>query len=280
MRSSIESITGNFMQCQENSCNIETGMLCGMLTSQRRKLILERLKRDGQIIAKSLSVELELSEDTIRRDLRELAQEGLLQRVHGGALPASSAIADFATRQTIASNAKSAIGAAAARTIEPGSVVIVDGGTTAVQLIRALPQQLEATIVTHSPSIAVELIAHPNIDVILIGGRLFKHSVVAIGAVTIAGYAQIRADLCFVGVTGLHPDIGLTTGDLEEAHIKRAMIASAGEVTVMTSSEKLLAASSYVIAPISAVSAIITELSAPIADTQPFERLGISVTRA
>ena len=250
-----------------------------MLTSQRKNLILERLKRDGQIIAKSLSAELELSEDTIRRDLRELASEGLLQRVHGGALPASSAIADFATRQTIAPSAKQAIGAAAARTVSQGSIVIVDGGTTAVQLVRALPRQLEVTIVTHSPSIAVELIAHPNIEVILIGGRLFKHSVVAIGAVTLEGYARIRADLCFVGVTGLHPEIGLTTGDLEEAHIKRAMIASAAEVTVMASSEKLLAASSYVIAPMSEVNTIITEQAAPLASTQPFEALGISITR-
>ena len=254
-------------------------MLSAMLTSQRKNLILERLKRDGQIVAKTLSAELELSEDTIRRDLRELAADGLLQRVHGGALPASSAIADFATRQTIAPSAKSAIGQAAARTIERGSIVIVDGGTTAVQLVRALPQQLEATIVTHSPSIAVELIAHPNIEVILIGGRLFKHSVVAIGAVTLEGYGRIRADLCFVGVTGLHPEIGLTTGDLEEAHIKRAMIASAAEVTVMASSEKLLAASSYVIAPIGEVNSIITERAAPLASTEPFERLGISILR-
>lgn len=255
-------------------------MLGAMLTSQRKNLILERLKRDGQIIAKNLSAELELSEDTIRRDLRELAAEGLLQRVHGGALPASSAVADFATRQTIAPSAKSAIGQVAARMIERGSIVIVDGGTTAVQMVRALPQQLEATIVTHSPSIAVELFNHPNIEVILIGGRLFKHSVVAIGAVTLEGYAQIRADLCFVGVTGLHPGIGLTTGDFEEAHVKRAMIASAAEVTVMASSEKLLAASSYVIAPIGEVGTIITEQAASSASTDPFERLGISITRA
>ena len=255
-------------------------MLGIMLTSQRKNLILQRLQRDGQIIAKTLSAELELSEDTIRRDLRELAAEGLLHRVHGGALPASSAIADFATRQTIAPSAKSAIGAAAARTVGRGQVVIVDGGTTAVQLVRALPQTLEATVVTHSPSIAVELVNHPNIEVILIGGRLFKHSVVAVGAATIKGYTQIRADLCFVGVTGLHPEIGLTTGDLEEAHVKRAMIASAAEVTVMASSEKLLAASSYVIAPIGEVNSIITELDTPSANTEPFERLGIMVTRA
>ncbi|MDA4834732.1 DeoR family transcriptional regulator, partial [Enterobacter hormaechei] len=91
-----------------------------------------------------------------------LAAEGLLQRVHGGALPASPALADFSGRQAIATDGKKAIGRAAAAMIRPGQVVFVDGGTTAVQLVRHLPPGLEATIVTHSPSIAVELVAHPG----------------------------------------------------------------------------------------------------------------------
>ena len=178
-----------------------------MLTTQRKLHILKLLKRDGQIIAKDLSLELELSEDTIRRDLRELAQEGLLQRVHGGALPASPAIADFAARESIATVAKIAIGRAAADMIQPGNVVIVDGGTTAVQLVRHLAANLEATIVTHSPTIAVELVHHPGIEVILIGGKLFKHSVVAVGAAAIEAIARIRADLYFMGATGIHSEL-------------------------------------------------------------------------
>lgn len=251
-----------------------------MLTSQRKTFILERLKRDGQIVAKSLSAELELSEDTIRRDLRELAQDGLLQRVHGGALPASSAVADFKTRQTIATDAKRAIAHAAARTVLEGSVVIVDGGTTAVELVRALPKTLRATIVTHSPSIAVETLEYPLLEVVLIGGKLFKHSVVAVGAATLEGYARVRADLCFVGATALHPQIGLTTGDLEEAHVKRAMIEASAETTVMASAEKLGAASSFVIAPITQVTTIITASDVPESVTAAFSALGVSVTRA
>src|SRR5215475_13085222 len=146
-----------------------------MLTVQRKQLILQRLKKDGQIVAKILSAELELSEDTIRRDLRELAAEGLLLRVHGGALPASPAVVNFAGRLSLAADGKTAIGRAAAEMIRAGQTIALDGGTTAVQLARHIPRELTATIVTHSPSVAIELLEHPNLEVILIGGRLFKH---------------------------------------------------------------------------------------------------------
>jgi DeoR/GlpR family transcriptional regulator of sugar metabolism len=251
-----------------------------MLTRQRKSLIINRLKRDGAIVAKDLSKELDLSEDTIRRDLRELAREGLLQRVHGGALPASPAVTDFAGREGIATLAKTAIGRAAARLVRSGQVVIVDGGTTAVQMARHLPPDLRATVITHSPSIALELVAKPGVDVVLLGGRLFKHSVVAIGAATIEAIGRIHADTYFMGVTGIHPKAGLSTGDLEEAHVKRALSASAAETVVLASSEKLNAASPYVIAPISEVSAMIVERSVPGEATAAYERLGITVIRA
>ena len=251
-----------------------------MLTSQRKQLILERLRRDGQIIAKILSQELGLSEDTIRRDLRELAQEGHLQRVHGGALPASPAVADFAGRQEIATTGKVAIGRAAAALVRPGQVILLDGGTTAVQMARHLALDLRVTVVTHSPSVAVELVGHAGVEVILLGGRLFKHSVVAVGATVIEAAARIRADTFFMGVTGIHPEAGLSTGDLEEAHVKRALSQRAAETVVLASTEKLHTASPYVIAPIGEVSGMVVERDVPTEALAPFERLGISVTRA
>src|SRR5271154_1382525 len=153
-----------------------------MLTTHRKQRILSILKRHGQVVAKEVSQTMGVSEDTIRRDLREMAQEGLLQRVHGGALPASPAAADFAGRELITTEGKEAIGRAAAQMIQPGQVVILDGGTTARQVARHIPLTLKATVVTHSPTIALELVNHPDIEVILIGGRLFRHSVVAVGA--------------------------------------------------------------------------------------------------
>jgi len=250
-----------------------------MLTTHRKQAILAALKRDGQVIAKALSELFGVSEDTIRRDLRELAAEGLLQRVHGGALPSSPAAADFGQRQ-LSIAAKSAIARKAAELILPGQVVILDGGTTSVQLARHLPATLQATVVTHSPSIAVELVSHPGIEVVLIGGRLFKHSVVAVGAAAIEAIGHIRADVYFMGVTGVHPTAGLSTGDLEEAYIKRALAARAAEVVVLASAEKINTASAYVIAEVTAANTIVVERGTPEAMTAPLAALGIAILRA
>jgi DeoR/GlpR family transcriptional regulator of sugar metabolism len=254
-----------------------------MLTRQRKELLLARLRQDGQIVAKSLSEELGLSEDTIRRDLRELAAEGLLQRVHGGALPlapplpASPAMGDFAQRQQISGDAKPAIARAAAAMIADGQVVFIDGGTTAVQLARALPQDLRCTVVTHSPSVAVELAGHPLVEVILIGGRLFKHSVVAMGPSALEAIAQIRTDIYFMGVCSVHPEAGITTGDFDEAGIKRAISAMAQRTVVLASPEKLNTASPYQIAPLAQVSAIVVNSSVPEALLAPYRNMGITI---
>jgi DeoR/GlpR family transcriptional regulator of sugar metabolism len=251
-----------------------------MLTQQRKAHILAVLRREGQVVAKALSQDLELSEDTIRRDLRELAAEGLLQRVHGGALPASPAVAPFAARATLATDGKTAIGQAAARMIRPGQVVFVDGGTTAIQLVRHLPPGLAATVVTHSPHIAVALADHPAVTVEIIGGRLFKHSVVATGASAIEAIGRIRADTYFMGVTGVHPDIGLTTGDAEEAAVKRALCRFAAETVVLASGEKIGAASPYVIVHLAEVGTIIVEAATPAAVIDRYRAGGPTVVAA
>ncbi|MDX2141637.1 MAG: DeoR/GlpR family DNA-binding transcription regulator [Chloroflexota bacterium] len=251
-----------------------------MLTSQRKQYILNILKRDGQVVAKAVSQELGLSEDTIRRDLRELAQEGLLQRVHGGALPASPAVVDFAHREEILIDSKIAIGKAAAHMIKDGQIVMLDGGTTATQIARHLPRALRATIVTHSASIALELVEHPGVEVILIGGRLFKHSIVSVGAAAIEAISRVRADLFFMGVTGVHPDAGLSTGDLEEAYVKHALCQQAAETFVLASREKLGAASPYVIAPLSEISGLIVEQSIPEEMLLPYVQMGLTIVRA
>ncbi len=249
-----------------------------MLTSQRKKLILERLKQNGQIIAKDLSAELGLSEDTIRRDLRELATEGLLQRVHGGALPASPAIANFATRENLGSSSKKALGQKAAQMIQDGQVIFMDGGTTNTQLVRHLPPQLEATIVTHSPSIAVELVQHPRIEVVLIGGQLYKHSIVSVGAATIKAISHIQADTYFMGVTAIHAVHGLSTGNLEESHVKRALMQNAAETIVLASSEKLGAVSPYQISELNGISELLIDSSFDKKLHTALQKAGVKIT--
>ncbi|WP_053571754.1 DeoR/GlpR family DNA-binding transcription regulator [Caballeronia cordobensis] len=263
----------SFVQYQATSCKT-------MLTSQRKKAILDALSRDGQVLAADLSARFNVSEDTVRRDLRELAAVGLLQRVHGGALPASPAVASFSKREEMESDAKRRIGKKAAEMIAPGQVVIVDGGTTSALLVRHLPPTLCATIVTHSPSVAVALAEHPSVEVVLIGGKLYKHSIVAVGAAAIEAMSHIHADIYFMGVTGVHPSAGLTTGDFEEAHVKRALAARAAETVVLASAAKLNAASAYRIGGIELAQTIIVEEAADAKLVEPIEHAGITVLRA
>ena len=251
-----------------------------MLTKHRKQQILTELKKCGQVIAKEFSQRMGVSEDTIRRDLRELAEGGLLQRVHGGALPASPAVADFAGRELLRHEGKKAIGLAAAGMVRAGQMVILDGGTTAREVARHLPLDLHATVATHSPTIVLELIGHSSIEVILIGGRLFRHSVVCVGAAAIEAISHIHADIFFMGVTGVHPKTGLTTGDYEEAAVKRALSHAAAETVVLASSEKLNAASRYKIAGLGDVSGLITEHTADDDLLKGYEDFGITVTRA
>lgn len=234
-----------------------------MLTAQRKTLMLDRLARDGRLVAADLAVVFGTSEDTIRRDLRELAADGRLTRVHGGALPASPTHRPLADRRVLHPAEKVRLGQVAARLIQPGQIVLVDGGTTHVALINALPADLRCTIVTHSPGIAAALEPFAGIEVLILGGTLMRHSMVALGSATAEGYARIRADLCFLGVTGLHPEAGLTTGHAEESALKSRMIRSAAETIVLATADKVGKASAYSIAPLSAVSVLVSEGLSP-----------------
>jgi DeoR/GlpR family transcriptional regulator of sugar metabolism len=239
-----------------------------MLTSQRKREILETLTRDGQVIAKTLSERYGVSEDTIRRDLREMAAEGLLQRVHGGALPASPAVGGLSVREQLSSPAKGRIAHAAAQLVAPGQTIIIDGGTTSIELV------------THSPNVAVALAEHHDIDVILIGGRLFRHSMVTVGTAALEALGHIRADIFFMGVTGVHLRAGLSTGDLEEAYMKRALSAQAAETVVLASAEKINTASRCKIGEIGLANTIVAERGAPADFVAGLERLGITVVLA
>lgn len=251
-----------------------------MLTKQRKKYLLEELNRAGRVIAKEMAAVLGLSEDTIRRDLRELARQGDLIRVHGGALPASPAVANFEARKSIASDSKISVARKSAQLIKPGQIVILDGGTTTAQLARHLPPDLKATIVTHSPSIAVELSSHPLIEIELIGGRIFKHSVVSMGTAALEALKHIRADIYFMGVTGIHPEMGLTTGDLEEAYMKKALSQHAAETLIMASEEKVGMVSPYLIMPASDISTIILSSTTHEDKISAFKNLGVDVVFA
>jgi len=230
-----------------------------MLPAQRRDWLLDRLRTDGRLVAKDLAVELGVSEDSVRRDLRDLAAAGLCQRVYGGALPVSPAVADYATRQAVETESKRRVAAAAATLVLPGSTVILDGGTTALAVAQALPRDLRATVVTHSPTVAVALADHVDVEVFLLGGRLFRHSMVTCGAAAVEAAQAVTAEVFLLGVTGVHHEAGLTTGDADEAAMKRALARRAADTYVLASAEKLGTASRFSVLPLTAVSGVVTD---------------------
>jgi DeoR/GlpR family transcriptional regulator of sugar metabolism len=229
-----------------------------MLAAARKEMLLERLRRDGRLVAKDIAAELGLSEDSIRRDLRELDAAGLAVRVYGGALPASPAVVDYGRRTTVAPGSKARVAAAAAALIEPGATVILDGGTTTLAMVARIPVALPCTVVTHSPTVAAALLDHAA-DVFLIGGQLFKHSAVACGAAAVEAAQRISADLFFLGVTGVHPTAGLTTGDPEEAAMKRVLASRAAETYVLASEEKIGTASRFGVLALDEVAGVVTD---------------------
>ena len=251
-----------------------------MLTDERRAVILDRLRTQGRVLAADLTAELDVSSDTIRRDLRELDDAGLLRRVHGGALPRHGDGAPFQSRAARAPAAKASIARRAAESVSDGQLVVLDGGTTTLEVARALRDDLRARVITTSPPIAIALADHPGLEVSVVGGTLRPNSLVTVGAAAVEAFRSIRADVVFLGVCGLHPEIGVTTSDLEERHVKAAMIEGAAEVVALADHDKLGTAMSVVVAPLSAVTRLVTDAEADDEALAPYRALGIEVLRA
>src|SRR5258705_13123666 len=190
------------------------------LKEERHQYILELLGSEGRVLAADLSSRYRVSEDTIRRDLRELASSGKIQRVHGGALPRRAEAVPFVPRQQIDMESKIGIARAAADMIRDGQVVLIDGGTTNLSSASYLSKERSATIVTNSPPLALGLADHPKCSVLMLGGNFLKEARVTTGIETIRRVESIRADLCFLGRCSLHPQVGITVGDREEANWK------------------------------------------------------------
>src|SRR5262245_31149174 len=251
-----------------------------MLSAERRDLILQRLRRDGTVVAAELSSSLAVSPDTVRRDLRELGEAGLLRRVHGGALPAAVGDRPYEARLAQAPEAKAAIALATSRLFRDGQVIVLDSGTTTLEVARQLPRDLEATVITNSPPIAVALADHPAVCVSVLGGVLAKDAQALVGAATVEALRGVRADVLVLGVCSLHPEIGITVLDLEESYVKRAMIANAAEVVAVSAADKLGSAGPYVIAPLDELTHLVTEQPANEEQLGEFRAAGVEVVVA
>ena len=249
-----------------------------MLKEERQQAIIELLRRNGKVLAADLITRLNVSQDTIRRDLNDLTAIGILQRVHGGALPRASALPyEQRVRETDAS--KTAMAEAAARLIHDGQVVVMDSGSTVVEVVAYLPTSLRLTIVTNSLPVAAALTHHPEIDVHVLGGRLNKGAQAMTGVPVVEGLRQFRPDLCVLGVCSLHPEIGISMLDVEEAYVKRAMIEQAAEVVAMVGAAKLGTAAPYVVGPPKALTYLVTDGSIDPQVLAPYQEQGIVVVR-
>jgi DeoR/GlpR family transcriptional regulator of sugar metabolism len=251
-----------------------------VLTAERRQLILERLQVDGRVVATELSRALDVSIDTVRRDLRELAEGGLVQRVHGGALPPVAGARPYAVRSEQSTAAKQAIARRAVSMLHDDQVILLDAGTTTLEVARHLRPELRATVITNSPAIALALAEHPHVEVAMLGGILAKEPRAVVGAETVEALRSIRADVLVLGVCSLHPEIGITVLELEESHVKRAMVASAADVIAVSAADKLGSAGPYVVGPIDELTHLVVERSVGDDELEPYRRHGIEVLTA
>ena len=245
---------------------------------ERRRQLIARLSADGRLVAAELATEFGTSEDTIRRDLRELAAAGLVQRVHGGALPVSPALASFSTRARQETPAKAALAGAAAKRLRRGQTVLFDGGTTTLAIARALPPDLTLTAVTPCPPVAAALGEHPGAEVIVLGGRLDKNLQAVVGADAVDTVRTIRADVCLLGVCSLDAEAGVTVGSYEETHLKRAMVAAAAEVVAVVTASKLGTGGPHVVGPIDLLTHGVPERHAPEPVLAALAHRGVAVT--
>ena len=230
-----------------------------MLADERKAYLLGVLDRERRVVAKSVSAELQVSEDTIRRDLRELAEAGLCVRVYGGALPIPEVERPVSQRAGVASDSKDRVARAAVDLVDPGSTIALDGGTTAVSLARMLPPGAGLTVITPSPAVALALAEHTDARVLMIGGELSAHSLVNGGALAIEAIQRLSADVFFLGAAGIHPEHGLTTGELDDAVTKRALAARSSRVFVLASEDKIGATSRYPIVGFDEVEGIVVD---------------------
>lgn len=230
-----------------------------MLAAQRKDHLLALLDRDGRVVAKAVADDLAVSEDAIRRDLRELAEDGKLLRVYGGALPLPTPEPPVRERAELATESKQRVARAAVATIRPGSTIVLDAGTTTLAMARMLPSGTGITVITPSPAIALAVAEHSDARVIMIGGELSRHSQVAGGGLAMEAIQHLAADTFFLGATGIDPERGLTTGELDDAVTKRALASRCTETVVLASEEKIGAVARYPVLALDTVTAIITD---------------------
>ena len=229
-----------------------------MLKTERQAFILRQLNLHNRVLSSDLSIEINVSEDTIRRDLNELSDVGKIIKVHGGAL-SKSFHSSFLRMDVYMADYKRIIAQKAVSLIKEGMFILTSGGTTVIEMARLLPEELHATFFTGSIPAAYEYAQHPNIDVIFIGDKISKSSQITVGGEAISKISSIKADLCFLGLNAIDED-GISDNDWEVVQVKKAMIKASKKTVLLSISEKINTHQRIKICGLNEVDTLITEL--------------------
>ncbi len=232
-----------------------------MLKEERQQLILDRLYEYGNVTVNKLSDEFSVSKDSIRRDLTELEEQGILKRVFGGAVPFKMLTADIDKRMNVEKDRKYMVGRKAVALLKPDSLVAIDGGTTNLRFVSIIPLSIKLRVVTNSFPVAEELRKRQRVDVIFLGGRINKESQTTVGETVLKQLADYHFDQCFIGAYAVDAENGITVPYPydDEAAIKRYLVENSDDVNIMCSLSKLDKVSNYNICKIDSVSRIICE---------------------
>ena len=231
-----------------------------MLKQERHQIILNKLKIHKTLLSVKLSEELFVSEDTIRRDLKELESKDLIYKVHGGALLKENRILTYDERSIEDIEEKKKIAKKAVKLICDDQVIIMSGSSTNLELAKIIPPEINATVYTYSLPIAAELSHHPLIEVIFIGGKLNKAAQVTVGIDLVNPMYNISADICFIGTEGINIRRGLTEPDWEVSRIKNSMICASNYVVVMCIRSKIMTSKRHSVVPIQKIDAIVSDI--------------------
>jgi DeoR/GlpR family transcriptional regulator of sugar metabolism len=247
-----------------------------MLKKERHAYIMHEIDIHNKVLSSDLSLQLTVSEDTVRRDLQELDEKGMLTKVHGGAL--SKSFHFTLQNNTVFSHPEKKIIAQKARDlIKDGMLVLLSGGTTIIELVKSLPPELNATFITVSIPTALELLDHPNVEVIFIGNKLLKNAQMSVGAEVVQRLSEIKCDLCFLGTNSIDVENGITDLELEVIEVKRAMIRSAKKTISLAISKKLNTTQRMLVCKLEEVDMLITELDPTDEILKPYHSTGITI---
>lgn len=231
-----------------------------MTKEERHNIIIDKVRIKRRVSSNDLSEELEVSKDTVRRDLEELSSLGLLTKVHGGAVSTVQKLYHYNENAIFDHDNKLIVAKKTISLIKDGMVVIMSGGTTNLLVAKLLPPELKATFYTYSLPIALQLTEHPNIEIIFIGGKILKKPMVTAGVDVIQFLANIKADLCLLGVSGMSAQDGITEEGYEVSLIKNAMIKSSDKIVSLVTSNKLNVRQNYPVCDLKTVDVVVTDL--------------------